>query len=814
MIDKYRIKPGINLLYVPSGESVSQVVTAANAIADANNTFVILHATDAIHDETVGQYASKYVTVISCDKLQGLATQDNNIYFSNGTNINDSLIEAESNLSKKLLGYKSIVFYPLTEDDIHPGDYVTVTYGSTTKTFEFVEFGEDPTIPNAVGVGIQGNTHASIFQLAYVISSNISGVNIYKDYGISVSSGYFTISVNEGASFIYTSHEGFVGENGWEDETATVIVAPGTYEQDINFALGPRTSVISFGKVYIKGNVFTNKYTTTENIYVKSGYNINFIQINSDYDLASYKPQSVKCDGLSVSRAIDLANVFAGENNRVSVIVSEKSVWDVRYPNVNKYVDVIHNYAYGNTSDGNSYEVREKIPRDNWFINFPGALIAIRIDSTSASWLINSSTFAIGGVNQHPVYYAWYNGVPLTFAITPSRLNTSDNFTDTHIKALLNNFGCEVAVTSLSGNNSYPTNYNDLFNEIVTPKYAIENKLLADPMLKPNDIYGVSIRGYVQPDWTFNSSNLAEMRTQYDKDKAIAKLLRENYQWAECALYPNWSVGAMPKFGATAVALDTSNALNTLNDAKAFLETIAFPNTRHVFSFSNVSSNATKFKNLIDAIVALRDDRTAYPYRALMPVTCSMLHLGKSAPAYYDSNGLIMPKLGIYESFNNPYWTVGNLTLPYTLSFGVIRSYGTGFSASIATESNIKHLRLSANSSNTSEYIYFDINMCNVPGRSYCIKFTAKAVGNDVVSVRIYPQYRTVSGNSVSTVTDYTYQTTALNYFIDTTAWKQYSFIYRMPTWATGGIVRFVILGKAGGETRELLIRDIEIFPI
>ncbi|MEN6581678.1 MAG: hypothetical protein ABFD54_04455 [Armatimonadota bacterium] len=271
---------------------------------------------------------------------------------------------------------------------------------------------------------------------------------------------------------------------------------------------------------------------------------------------------------------------------------------------------------------------------------YPGGLIAIRADDGFASWPTPHADF--GGVSA--AAYARDHGVTISHAIVPSLLSATPGtyMSYTQVKSLFCEYGCEILNHTKSHLTiTNPLSIDDAMDEIIGGRDALENMSLTGVSF-PDDWVGIRVNGFVQPgDW----SSTAAMTYYEDLSKQSAQIVRSSHAYSMAYAYGTPSYESVQRHGMG--YLGASGLPSSYAGVLQWVKHIAASKARIAVLFHSPIESAdtrARFKNLIDAIVALRDDRTTYPTICVHPVSCNALVFGRSAPAMYDSTGkLIIP---------------------------------------------------------------------------------------------------------------------------------------------------------------------------
>lgn len=379
------------------------------------------------------------------------------------------------------------------------------------------------------------------------------------------------------------------------------------------------------------------------------------------------------------------------------------------------YVDVIYLDAPATTSGG-LYPANEPQP-ELYQLNYPGALVAIRVDDCNSTWLTTSATFD----NLTPVAYAANKGVVITHGVVNDYIGDAGKFSGADLKTLYWGYGNALECHS-KRHATTPTSHAEAISDIVDAKRQLEDMTVTG-LLSPGEKLGVQATGFIQPGgWT--GDGYIESAT--DVDNWLAQLIRTNFVWSQAYAHGSYSAGLPPRHFICYLSPGTLDASASLDLVIA----LAQPGCRSVLLWHHPDET---FKNVVDAIATIRDDRATYPTRRVDAVTCRALHCGLQPPAFYDSTGALMCPLphGYWEDFEA--WPSGAVTLNHQDA----RLYLSGVSATVETADPTQgqFLRLTTPATGTAICrSQFELR----PGRQYLYKARVKSADATSISHLFY----------------------------------------------------------------------------
>lgn len=471
-------------------------------------------------------------------------------------------------------------------------------------------------------------------------------------------------------------------------------------------------------------------------------------------------------DYTTVQAAVDAASAGASNTNRITVLVHPGVKRDYTAAD---NVDVVFVDLLGSRSGG-FYPANEP-ELEQYQLNYPGGLIAIRLDDDNDDWLDDSATF--GGTN--PIAYAAALGIVCTHGIIPNTIDTATHFTSDDLVTLTRTYGNSLECHS-NQHETTPSTHAQAVAAITGAREALEN-FTVDGYSSPGESLGVLPQVFIQPG---NWENEGYINSRSDVDDWIAQVIRASFPASEAYAHGQYAGGLPPRHF---MGYGNPGDLSTAGNALATVLALAQPGMRTLFVLHNPDET---FKNLVDAIVAVRDDRSTYPTKVVHSVTCRALHAGLQPGAYYDASGVIQipSPHGYWEDFEG--WTSGAITVPCQ----DFRCYVGGASASIETGGTYgQFLRINAAASANAIY---RANFTLRAGRQYRVQFYAKSTG--AASFNLRPICYCFSGDTPSAITQ-------PNRAISVTSdWVLKSALFDVPTFSDGhGYIEFNVWGGAGG---------------
>ncbi len=347
-----------------------------------------------------------------------------------------------------------------------------------------------------------------------------------------------------------------------------------------------------------------------------------------------------------------------------------------------------------------------EVPLQPIYLSFPGALIAIREDDIPDLWMKvpaapNAAKFALGGVNRTPVDYAWRKGVFISHGAPYYYLDAGLRMSTANFKTAILRYGNELVCHSYAhgfvaaGNIDNPATYDDMVHEVILPRELFEAKTSSGAPATPGNRIGQPVNGFYQPGgWgTDHADNVkARLDNMVDLDSWVGRMIRANYEWSGTDHGYHRMGGAYHQHFSRYASIDTTN-FDTLEHAKAFIKNLAMAGGRYELLIHLDATNYDLFKNAVDAIEAIRDDRVTYPRAAVRSVSASTLRRAVQPPATYDSQGaLIIPHGQVYHDDwqDYPVGPVGTASGGQAGSTEFTRWNGTAGSLSVAQVDNTK----------------------------------------------------------------------------------------------------------------------------
>ncbi len=268
-----------------------------------------------------------------------------------------------------------------------------------------------------------------------------------------------------------------------------------------------------------------------------------------------------------------------------------------------------------------------------WQVWDPSTMIAIVVDdgkdqAVTADALWGGITFS---------QYCWERGIIANHAIVPDLIGTDGYMTADELLQIRNLYGAAFC----SHGNSHaatPATPAAAMEALFGARYELEH-LTSEAWTTPGKRFGEIIRGWRQPgDWAGDGY----FDTPAEADNWLGQLVRSCYEWYMGYGGVAVGSGAMPASFPQCINLNAQNSagqyvFDDLARAKAALVNQCYPGGRMAFLAHDVNdaTEGARLKNLIDAIVAIRTDRTTYPRTCIQSVSLDTLMLATQSPPQY-----------------------------------------------------------------------------------------------------------------------------------------------------------------------------------
>jgi hypothetical protein len=325
-------------------------------------------------------------------------------------------------------------------------------------------------------------------------------------------------------------------------------------------------------------------------------------------------------------------------------------------------------------------------------LSYPGLLVSCRADDCYDTWLTADAVF--GGLSAL-AYSAkkgviWNHGVIASELITP----VAGKMTAAQNQIVVERYaGTRVCHTY--NHDVGPTTQDELDLETIHARDIIEHlAVTGTPTLRIGD----AVNGFYQPGTWGTSGDAANIAARMDNwadyDSWIGRHIRATFPWSGTDAINSRTGVAFPKHFGKYLSLLSGDGWATLDGAKALLHSFAYPGNRLEVLVHNPLADANikaRIKNFVDALAAIRDDKTAYPYRTVHSVTAAALRYGVQPAATYDATNKLQIPAGqvVHETFDD--LTLGGLTLPWRpSSVSLARGSGNTGTVTIADEDSAR----------------------------------------------------------------------------------------------------------------------------
>ncbi|MBE3039937.1 MAG: hypothetical protein IMZ62_14155 [Chloroflexi bacterium] len=466
--------------------------------------------------------------------------------------------------------------------------------------------------------------------------------------------------------------------------------------------------------------------------------------------------------------------------------------------------------------DGGS-ALAPEMPAEVFDLPYNGALIALRSDDGNKPWLNADNHVTWGTVS--PALYAWRKGVPITHSVITSKLDLGGGtyLSWDELRKLLWHYACGIASHTVNhaALASSPT-YEYMAEEICGSKRIIEDYPLTGLPAGTNNRLGVIVRYFASPgDWKPVAASFdAYVDSMAESNSWIGRLIRSTYQASGAITDTLGGASTQSRYWTRACAISAETLGDTKETALAALVKIAKPGARICFFGHNPKiadehpyHEAIVWKNLIDAIADLRDDKylavPIYPRITLEPVTLDALALGSTRPPTFatevkTSALQIQHSNLLYEDFAD----MGDGATTGTAWWSLEK--GGESTAAIATNQLVL--------TGTASYVRLKIRANELQrGRQYKLRVRMQA--DVAVNVGFYSLgLGLVAGagedNELMPYGNVLYQV------VGTAVMETHDFPFFIPTWSARGQTLYVMNGAAANDGKVLTIDSFEILPM